>query len=149
MTITRKSIASYALALTALFVMFLPAVGNADNATYNNNVGVVVFDMASGDTLPAFKSNSSNNRTAKHVYIVTATGSGKYYRLREGTDGTGHEILYHFGSKDMHGDTLTAGTTQTIHLDVDWTLPNTGMYLETDDSVTSGYGVYIETVFGN
>lgn len=149
MTIKRNAIASYALALTTLLVLFLPAAGTAANAGYDNNVGVVTFAMNSGDVLPAFKSNSSDNRTVKYVRIVTATGAGKYYKLRAGTAGTGQVLFWETGTKDVYNTALEAGTTQTVQFNTNWTLPNGGLYLETDDTSTSGVGVYLYTAFGN
>lgn len=91
----------------------------------------------SADTLAAAPANPGTKRRTTQVRVVS-TNANKSYVIRAGTSASGTKIWEGYLDKDEHDTAFAAGTTHTMTWLAEFEVPATGLYLETDDTSTSG-----------
>lgn len=102
-----------------------------------SDVAGVVRLSGSGDTLAAKPADAPTKRRTTQVRLVS-TNANKSYVIRAGTSASGTKLWEGYGDKDEHDTAFSAGTTHTMTWLAEFEVPSTGLYLETDDTSTSG-----------
>lgn len=123
------------------FIMALGLIGYAAVTLAGTDTNAVINLSGSADTVSPVQTPGVKRRATLVRYI--GTNADKTYIVRSGSAESGSVLWGGYLDKDEHDVDFAAGTTGTMTWKVDFLVPN-AMYLQTDDTTTSG-NLYIYT----